>query len=78
MSESLWAGFHPLLPGRIHLYCPRCGRKMSNVFRSKFDPPRATLVHIVCERCGSGDKDDSGIFFDARGREISWTKGIKP
>ena len=67
-----WAGFAPLRQGRIHVYCPRCGRKMSNAFRGEFDPPRATLVHTWCDRCGAGGKDSPETFFDATGAEIDF------
>ena len=73
MSKRLeWAGFAPLRPGRIHVYCPHCGRKFSNSRRDEFDPPRATLVHIWCDRCGSGGKDSPETFFDDRGKEIDF------
>lgn len=68
-----WAGFKLLRKDRIHVWCPRCHRKVSNAHRGEYDPPRATLVHTWCERCGAGGKDSPETFFDARGREISWT-----
>jgi hypothetical protein len=71
MPHLPWAGFAPLRPGRIHVFCPRCHRKVSNAERGKYDPPRATLVHTHCDRCGAGDKDCSETFFAANGREIS-------
>lgn len=67
-----WAGYAPLRPGRIHIYCPHCGRKQSNGFRGEYDPPRATLVHTWCDRCGSGGKDSPETFFDDQGKEIPW------
>jgi ribosomal protein L37E len=67
-----WAGYQKLRPGRIHVYCPKCGRKLSNAHRGEFDPPKATLVHTWCVRCGSGGKDSSETFFDARGKEIDF------
>ena len=67
-----WAGYRPLRPGRIHVYCPMCGRKVSNAHRGEFDPPRATLVHTWCDRCGSGGKDSPETFFDNDGREIDF------
>ena len=69
-----WAGFAPLRKGRIHVFCPRCHRKMSNAERGKYDPPRATLVHTLCERCGQGGKEAAEWFYDARGRAISWAE----
>ena len=67
-----WAGYKPLRAGRIHVFCPRCHRKVSNAERGKYDPPRATLVHTQCDRCGSGGKDCEETFFAASGREIPW------
>lgn len=67
-----WAGFRPLRHGRIHVFCPRCHRKMSNCIRGKYDPPRAVLVQTHCERCGQGGKEADETFLDARGKQISW------
>lgn len=67
-----WAGFAPLRVGRIHVFCPRCHRKISNAHRGEYDPPRATLIHVWCERCGNGGKESSEVFFAANGRQISW------
>ena len=67
-----WAGFAKLRAGRIHVYCPHCGRKYSNAHRGEYDPPSATLVHTWCDRCGIGGKESPETFFDARGREIPW------
>jgi ribosomal protein L37E len=67
-----WAGYHKLRAGKIHVYCPHCGRKVSNAERGEFDPPRATLVHTWCDRCGSGGKDSPETFFDANGKEIDF------
>lgn len=67
-----WAGFAPLRKGRIHVFCPRCHRKVSNALRGEYDPPRATLVHTFCDRCGAGGKDSPESFYAANGQEISW------
>jgi hypothetical protein len=72
MPELPWAGFAPLRKGKIHVFCPRCHRKISNAERDEYDPPRATLVHTWCDRCGEGGKDSPEHYFDARGREISY------
>jgi hypothetical protein len=72
MPALEWAGFRRLRSGRIHVYCPHCGRKVSNSQRGEYDPPRATLVHTWCDRCGSGGKDSPETFFDADGKEIGW------
>jgi ribosomal protein L37E len=74
MSRLEWAGFQRLRVGRIHVYCPRCGRKFSNAERGEYDPPRATLVHTWCYRCGVGGKDSPETFFDDDGKEIEWAE----
>lgn len=67
-----WAGYAPLRAGRIHTWCPRCHRKLSNAPRNNYDPPRAELVHTFCERCGAGGKDAPEWFLDGDGKEIPW------
>lgn len=75
MSRILpWAGFAPLRKGRIHVFCPKCHRKVSNAERGEYDPPRATLVHTFCDHCGQGGKDAPEYFFDAAGKEIGWAE----
>ena len=78
-DEALpYVGFSKLRPGRIHIYCPRCGRKESNAHREQPDPERflpgdptnATLAHVYCERCASGSKDAPVTFWDAHGKRI--------
>jgi ribosomal protein L37E len=66
-----WAGFSPLRKGRIHVFCPRCHRKVSNAIRGEYDPLRATLVHTWCDRCGQGGKDAPEYFYATDGKEIS-------
>lgn len=70
-----YVGFAKLRPGRIHLFCPGCKRKMSNIPRLDHDPKRAVLAHVYCERCSQGCKDDFGGYFDALGREVNWETG---
>lgn len=65
-----YVGFTKLRTGRIHLWCPGCGRKLSNMPRDKDDPPQAVLLHVYCERCSQGCKDTPVAFFSARGRRI--------
>jgi hypothetical protein len=65
-----WAGYAPLRPGRIHLYCVGCGRKVSNVFRYDYDPPRAELVQTWCDK--HDGKDPPEHFLDGDGKEIPW------
>lgn len=72
MARLEWAGFQKLRTGRIHVYCPHCGRKYSNSPRGEYDPPRAELVHTWCVRCGSGGKDSPETFFDKGGKQIGW------
>lgn len=70
MSE--WAGYQKLRPGRIHMFCLKCHRKLSNMVRQEFDPPRAELVQSYCPKCGEGGKDAPEYFLDAEGKEIPW------
>lgn len=64
-----YIGFKKLRAGRIHLFCPACGRKMSNMPRDPGDPPTAVLAHVYCD-CQQGNKDPGMSFFDAYGREV--------
>ena len=66
----IWAGFAPLRQGRIHIFCPKCHRRMSNAERTEIDPPNAELVHVWCERCSQGCKTDRGSYFNGRGKVI--------
>jgi hypothetical protein len=65
-------GFKPLKLGRIHLECPHCGRKMSNMERAEYDPPHAVLMVMPCDkyRCSGGCKIDGGDYYDAGGEQI--------
>jgi hypothetical protein len=72
-----YVGYQKLRPGRIHLFCPGCGRKMSNVRRDSLDPPDAVLARVSCERCSEGCKDSSQTFLDADGRELCCFCGRK-
>jgi hypothetical protein len=67
-----WAGFAPLRKGRVHVWCPKCKRKLSNMPRQTFDPERATLVHSFCIRCSEGCKDTPEWYYDANGKQIEW------
>ncbi len=64
-------GFHPLKPGRIHLKCPTCGRKMSNTERCEDDPAAAVLIETECPECADGHFDDPA-WFGADGEQIMW------
>lgn len=71
MSKRIeWVGFRPLKPDRIHVYCPRCGRRASNAHRAEYDPPTATLMHLLCGNCDAGCKVEGGTYFDDRGKEV--------
>lgn len=67
---SHWAGFSRLRTGKIHVFCPRCKRKLSNMPRQDDDPKSAELVHCCCERCSSGCKDVPQFFFNGRGKRV--------
>jgi hypothetical protein len=68
-----YVGYRKHRPGRIHLYCNHCGRKVSNVLRTEYDPPNAVLAHLPCERCSEGCFiDGASMYLDAYGRTIEW------
>lgn len=67
-----WAGYQRLRPGKIHIYCSHCGRKFSNGYRNKYDPPRAELVQTWCDRCGIGGKECPETYLDGDGKQIDW------
>lgn len=62
-------GFKPLRPGKIHVRCPACGRKLSNASRGHMDPPKAFLIEVFCD-CTQGGKEDFGGYYDSRGRTL--------
>ena len=67
------SGFKPARPGRIHLRCPRCGRKQSNIPRhAEHDHPTAYLVELLCDKCGAGCKDETPVYYTRQGREIDY------
>lgn len=67
-----FVGFTPHREGRIHLWCPACHRKLSNMPRAQHDPPRAVLAQVLCPRCADhlAAKDDSVNYLDARGKPV--------
>lgn len=69
-------GYKPLKRGRIHLLCPQCGWKLSNMPRGDHDPPNSVLLVIPCDknRCSGGCKIEGGDYFDEHGNEIDWHK----
>ena len=71
MVNTFLVGFKPLKPGKIHLLCPKCGRKQSNNPREEaYDPPNAAVIQIQCPKCNGGDFD-SEMYFDSKGNEIA-------
>jgi hypothetical protein len=68
MNDGGYVGYSKLRLGRIHLYCPACGRKMSNVRRTSLDPPTAVLSHVFC----CGDSDGPSTYLDAEGNFIDY------
>ena len=74
-----YAGFKAHRAGRIHILCTGCGRKVSNMARTKDDPPGAVLMHLPCENCSEGCKvDGPSRYLDARGRQLDmglWCDG---
>jgi hypothetical protein len=67
---SRQAGFRVLKPGRIHMRCPECGRKQSNMTRADYDHPTAFMMELLCDRCDAGCFP-TPTYFDSRGRELS-------
>ena len=81
MSKPLpYAGYQPIRRGRIHLLCPACGRKQSNVPRQEepvADPRTAVLAVTLCDGdCSAGIKDSEMRFRDSRGRELCGYCGL--
>ena len=70
MSALGYVGYSTLRRGRIHMLCPSCGRKQSNGYRDKLDPPSAVVASFLCDRCDSGTKDGDARYRDAQGREL--------
>ena len=68
-DDGHYIGFKPLRSGCIHMWCPVCKRRFSNMPRTEHDPRRAVLLQLTCPRCPDmGAKDDYGVYLDARGR----------
>ncbi len=65
-------GFAKLRDGRIHMRCPSCGRKWSNMKRQSYDPPNGFLAELGCEKCSMGGKDMGESYFDASGTYIEF------
>ena len=74
---SRQSGFRKLKPGCIHMRCPSCGRKQSNMKRSEHDHPTAFLVEMECDNCGAGNFE-SLDYFDKRGRALSGEYFMRP
>ena len=72
LTEKRTRGFVKLKKGCIHLRCPGCGRKQSNVRRAEdYDPPDAVLVEVLCPNCGADTKDLGAEWFDRKGNASS-------
>jgi|GEM_PF-5404939 len=77
MTARVWqlrtSGFRKLMPGHIHLRCPHCGRKQSNMRRGKYDPPKAMLAETLCERCcvSLGALEPGVEYYDAKGNSVA-------
>ena len=68
-----WAGFNKLRKNKIHIYCPKCGRKQSNAWRDpEMDPPEATLAHVFCDKCSAGCKDVPVYYWTNDGKRLLW------
>jgi hypothetical protein len=65
-----WAGFAQLRAGRIHVWCPSCHRRLSNMERQAEDPPTAELVHCWCDKCSAGCKDTPMYYYDGNGDRV--------
>lgn len=70
LVELRTQGFNKLYEGKIHMRCPSCGRKQSNMNRENDDPANAFLVEIYCDNCCQGCKDNSSTYFDKNGEII--------
>jgi hypothetical protein len=67
------SGFHKARPGKIHMRCPKCGRKQSNMDRSaEHDHPTAYLMELLCDACGMGCKDDAPTYYTRQNRVIDY------
>lgn len=67
-NGDIYIGYEKLKQGRIHLYCPGCGRKMSNVERADYDPVNAHLCHVYCDNCCVGCKGNEEQYLDKNGK----------
>lgn len=65
-------GFKPLKSGRIHVRCPKCGRKISNSPRADYDPAEAMLIETHCPKCCGDDKESSVEYFASNGDYLEY------
>lgn len=63
-------------PGRIHLYCPTCGRTKKNMRRCDGDLPNAAVLLTQCPKCNRGDFSLAD-YLDIRGHDAS-SRRAKP
>lgn len=69
-NGDVYIGYEKLKQGRIHLYCPGCGRKMSNTQKADYDPSKAHICHVYCDNCSVGHKDSVINYLDIDGKFI--------
>lgn len=72
-TPEILRGFKKHRPGRIHLLCDMCGRKMSNMPRGEHDPKRAVLLVYPCDKHPEVNQPDSD-YYDDKGEWIDWAK----
>lgn len=74
--NTVLAGFKPHRVGRVHLLCPGCGRKQSNMPSHESDPPGTVLVRVFCPRCSEGGKCSDQDYVNIKGETLDgyeWT-----
>lgn len=59
-----------LREGRIHMRCPSCGRKQSNMPRHN-DPAEAVTLVTDCPKCADIGSDANLRYLDANGNELA-------
>lgn len=63
--------FKPLKPSKIHIKCRRCGKTLSNIDRSDYDPENAVVMVLsYCPSCDKGGEFEETTYYDINGKEI--------